>query len=712
MRALLLALLVLLAPLPAAAQGFGVRVTPRGLETLTEIARSRVPSEVSIPAMDRALYDCPGSSVISAEIPDTSIALGMDALDLRTEDGRLFLSTMIEVSVATPITLHNPYACFGTAMCDTSASVRRLAAEVELAAGTSPDGGIAFHGASVNIDLRPDDITVDSSGCAVGEVATWLFEAVKGWALDLLVPRLESLLSSTISSALTDALASAANLSVERDGFRIEASLDALDLSAALGVTAAGDAHVTWSGSPVFGGEAPATEAPVGEPLPADMEGMFQVAVADRLVTDALYEAWRSGLISRLLADQTQSIALGGEGAAQQIGLPAGTELDISFDLEEPLAATFGRVSTDVAELTMRGLHVTVGVRAPTGADSTIELMADAKVQASVGVDQDLGALTLDVRDVEVERVVIMGGATELVIDGARLRAFVSDTVMPMLSARLAGVPIAPAMHGVLGTFLYVRSVRSAGGWQRAGIDVFLPNAGDVAAPETTLQEPATLLGVGTASFRVTGRDDHTPVALLRYRAWLDGEPLGTGEPSSVRAIRFDATDGEHVLEVAAVDMNGNEDTARARHTFRVDGLPPTLTVHEHPEAIVLAGSVYASWGASDEGGSPVETSWQIRVIREDGSVAVVQEAPFGADRGELDVATSSLDVSELYELEIVARDVAGNLTSETFGFALHPSLAPAAGCSASGAAPGSALPAPFLAFFLVVGGALWLRRR
>lgn len=712
MRSLLATLiLVLLAPLPAAAQGFGLRVTPRGLDTLTEIARSRVPSDVTLPAMTKALYDCPGSRVISADIPDTRVDLGLDGLTLRTEDGRILLSTMIEVSVATPVTLHNPYACFGTATCDARASVRRLAAEVELAAGTSAEGGIELHGASVHIDLRPDDITVESSGCAVGEVAEWLFEAIKGWALDIAMPRLETLMSGTISSALTDALAQYSTLTVEKEGFRIEASLDALDLSSALGITAAGDAHVTWTGADVFGGDAPPVEAPSGEPLPADMEGMFQVAIADRLVTEALYEAWRGGLISRMLADRTTSLSLGGEGAAQQIGLPGGTEIDISFDIEEPLAATFGRVSNDVAEIAMRGLHVIVGVHAPSGSDSTIELMADGTIQAGVGVDQELGAITLDIRALEVERAVILGEHTELVIDGARLRAFIEGTVMPMLSERLSGMPIAPAMHGVLGTFLYVRSLRSAGGWQRVGVDVFVPPASDANAPETTLQDPPELLGVGTASFRVTGRDDQTPVALLRYRAWLDGAPVGTGEPSNVRAIRFDATDGEHVLEVAAVDMNGNEDASRERHTFTVDGTPPELLVHDHPDAIVMAGSVHASWDATDDGGRAVETAWKVRVIREDGTVDVVQEAPFGADRGELDISTDSFDVSELYELEIVARDVAGNVTSESFGFALHPSLAPdAPGCAASGPARGN--PAATLALFLLVGGTLWMRRR
>ena len=52
--------------------------------------------------------------------------------------------------------------------------------------------------------------------------------------------------------------------------------------------------------------------------LPADFAGDFQIAVSDRLVTNALYEAWRGGLMRRLLADQSLSINLAGDGAAGQ----------------------------------------------------------------------------------------------------------------------------------------------------------------------------------------------------------------------------------------------------------------------------------------------------------------------------------------------------------------------------------------------------------
>jgi hypothetical protein len=252
-------------------------------------------------------------------------------------------------------------------------------------------------------------------------------------------------------------------------------------------------------------------------------------------------------------------------------------------------------------------------------------------------------------------------------------------------------LPVAPALQPVAGSFLHVVSLESDGGWQRVGVDLHVPDATDAHPPESFFEDPPDLIAAGTASFLVSGHDDTTPQPLLRYRAWLDGEPLGGGAPTSVRAVRFDATDGAHVLEVAAVDLNGNEDPSPVRHELVVDGVPPELRVVRSPDAIVTGPTVRAAWMARDPGDGPVETSWQLHVLGEDGSTRIVQEAPFGPARDELHLATSGLRTGELYELVIVARDAAGNVTSESLGFALHPSPG---GCAAAGAAPIGSAPA------------------
>ncbi len=704
MRALLVSLILLL-PATALAQGFGVRVTPDGMDAITEVAKTRVPNEVVVPSMDRDLYDCPGSSTISAQLPDTPVFIGWNDIRLSTDDGRIIVGVNLDVGVSAMVDLQNPYACFGSAHCDLSANLQNLDATVELAAATGPEGGIEFHGASVDLALAPEDLDLQSDGCAIGEVATWLFNAFEGWALDFLVPRVESMMSDKISEALTDIFAETVGLTVEQGNFEIDGWLDGLDLSRAYGVTAEGDAAITWTGTPLFSAEAPATELPEGEALPNTTQGMFQLAASDRLVTSALYEAWRGGMISQLLADNRQTISLAGVGAVQQIGLPEGTEIDVGLDIEEPLSATFGRVAPDVADLTLRGLHVVIDVRRPEGETSRIDIHVDGGLAARIATAPNMGALVLDIEDLRIDQIRVEGEESELTIDGARLRGFVEGTVMPMISERLSGLPIAPALHEIEGTFLNVREISSDGGWQRVGVDLFVPDPTDHTAPDTSLEEPAALLGAGTAAFTVAGIDDRTPEGLLRYRAWLDHELL-TEAPTSLRVVRFDAADGDHVLEVAAVDLNGNADPAPVIHAFTVDGVPPTLRVTESPGAIVLDAAVRASWQAEDDGGRGVTTRWVLRRVAEDSTTSVIQESSFGSDTT-LSISTDSLEVGELYELEIIARDEAGNLTSQKFGFALHPSLQ--TGCSASG--PISASPLPVFAL-LFLGVVLCRRRR
>lgn len=680
-----IAALVLLVPVSGSAQDLAARVTPGGLSTLTDVALARIPPVYSIERMDPVLFDCPGADLV-AHIPPTDVSLAFRELDVRSDDGRIILSATIDIDVANTIQLDNPNACFGTALCDVSANIDRLGIVVELAAASRPDGGVEFHSATVDLALAAEDLAIDSVGCAVGDVATWLIDAVETWALDLLTPRLEAAIGQRLSAALTDLFSETVGLTIEREGFSIAGWLDSLDLTRLYGITLGGGADITWTGVAVYDDPAPPLLAPEGEALPVDFVGDFQFAVTDRLVTDALYEAWRGGLMRRLLADQSRSIDLAGDGAAALIGLHDGARLDISFDIERPLVATFGRVAPNVAQVAMEGLHVTVGVTPPSGPSSTIQIYASGTMGAALTMSAETGGMVMDVHDLSLSSIRIETEGEDLALSGARLERLVSGTVAPMLAGRLTGLPVAPGLIPVMGTFIHVRAVESSGGWQRLGADLVIPDPDDFVPPDTMLVEPATLMAAGTASFEVTGTDNSTPVGLLRYAAWLDGTPLNEGALSNVTTVRADVTGGEHTLEVAAVDLTDNRDPTPVVHVFVVDGNPPTLRVTRSPPAIVNEPTIVATWTATDAEG-PVESRWVLRQIGDDGLATVIEEAPFGADRGALEISTGTLRDGGLYELEIVVRDQAGNLASAAFGFALPGG----SGCTASAARRGGA---------------------
>lgn len=695
MRPLLLALLLI--PDVASAQGFGIRMTQEGAQQLRDIALERLPPVLSTDTFDRVVYDCPGERNVTGHVPPTDVGLGWHSLDLRVEDGRFYAATVIDIDVATPVFIDNPYACFGEATCDVTANVRELGIEIELAASSGADGNVEFHGVMVDLALTPEDLSIESEGCAVGEVALFLFDTFEAWALDLMIPRLEALASERMSAAMRDMLDSTVGLTVERENLTIHGFLDDVSLGSTTGMTMTGTADLEWTGPVAFQDPAPAVADPSGEALPADLAGAFQIAVSDRMVTEALYEAWRGGMISSLLAERSLSIDLAG-GVVEQLGIEPGTRLDVSLDIERPLAATFGRVAPNVASIDIMGLHVRIDVVPPSGEASAIDVRVDGTVQAGITVDGDLGGIVLDLVGLDIAQISIEAGESSITADRARLRSFIERTVTPMLAARLAGVPVAPALHPVFGMYIDVRAIESEGGWQRVGVDLVSADPSDFVAPDAFFEDPSSLVAVGTASFRVSGTDDTTPASLLRYRAWLDGAPLNEGVASSIRMIRFDAAGGEHTLEVAAVDLNDNEGP-RASHTFSVDASPPSLTILDRPGAILQARTVHLEWEASDAEGS-VASAYRLSIIDDDGSSRLVAEG----DVGGFEVDIDELEPGSLYDLEIVVRDEAGNVTSESVGFAVDPSLA--GGCSA---APGGS--PPFFAIVLALG-ALWMRRR
>jgi hypothetical protein len=700
MRPLLLVLLLI--PDVASAQGFGVRMTQDGAEQLRDIALERLPPVFSTDTFDADVFDCPGERVVTGHVPPTDIHLGWHSLDLRVEDGRFYASTVISIDVATTVTIDNPYACFGEAICDVTAAVHELGVEIELAASTGPDGGVELHGATVGLALTPEDLNMESEGCAVGEVATWLFDTFEAWALELAIPRVEALMGERMSAAMKDMLDSTVGLTVERDELTIRGFIDDLSLSSSTGMTMMATAELEWTGPAMFDDPMPSVSDPSGTALPDDFEGGFQLAISDRMVNEALYEAWRGGMISGLLAERTVSIDLGSGGVVEQLGLEPGTYVDVSVDIEQPLAASFGRVAPNVASIDIRGLVIRVGVAPPTGETSHIEVHVDGTVQAGIAVDPELGGIVLDLVDLDIAEISVEAGESSITADRARLRSFIERTVTPMIAAKLAGVPLAPALHPVLGMYIDVRAIESEGGWQRVGVDIVTADPNDFSPPDAAFEDPASVVAIGTAAFRVTGSDDTTPTSLLRYRAWLDGELLNDGVASSIREVRFDAAGGEHTLEVAAIDLNDNEG-APVSHTFSVDATPPSLTILERPGAILDSRTVQLAWEASDAEGD-VASGYRLSIIDADGTSRLIDEAAHEAGRFELEIG--ELEPGALYDLEITVRDEAGNVTSESVGFAVDPGLA--GGCSA---APGGS-PLPAFAILFGALGLIWKRRR
>jgi hypothetical protein len=665
----------------AAAQDFAVRVTQDGLDALKPAAMPHLPTLVPVDAMERHLLSCPLRDDIIAHVPPVNVGVGWNDVALTAEDGALVVEASIDLDLETTVDIDHAYACFGHATCDVSAGATELRLYVRLGAGSSAGQAIALEGVEVMLMLEPDELRIDSSGCAIGDAAEWLIETFRGWVVEKLIAKAEEILPGRIAAVLGTLLEQTVDLSIERSGFRVQGAIDSFDIRREQGITLGGSAMVRWTGEAVQDAPAPATQEPSGVALPVDFgPGQFQLAASDRIVTDALYEAWRGGLLGSALEGRIPPIELDSLGVTQQLGIPEGTRIEMAVDLAEPLDARFDRDGSGLASLGVRGLVVTLHVLPPWPAPaSMVTVRVDGSLTAALAVDGELGGLVPRVGELDIERIAIESAGAELEIDRARIAEFVRAVATPVLAERFAGVPVAPSLAPIAGVFAHVRTAETAGGWERVGVDLITPDPNDRSPPSTSLVDPPSLVAAGTATFLADGEDGSTPEDLLRYRAWIDGVAVSES-PSSVRAIRVDVADGEHVLRVAAVDLNGNEDATPVEHSFVADGLPPELVVTEQPESLVFDTLVTASWRVHDSG--PTESRWELRRLDADGMGTIVASEPFAPSRSRL--VAEDLEPGQLYELEIVARDQAGNIVSSAIGFGVDPG-ASSSGCAAAG---------------------------
>ena len=670
----------------SAESGFAVRARPDGLTWVANAAAVMVPKHYDIPTMETDLATVTNGK---ADITFDNIAITPESDALRV-DLALNLAASAHVDA-------------GFTECNVWVYATPLAATARLAVTTGPDGKITANALSVDIDLSADTFELDVEGCVVGNLLENLLEAVEGWALDKVTGLVEDLAQDELLSRINDTIEQFTSLELDAAGFKLDARIQNVKLDPSSGLTVKADGAIEYTGTlpPDFvdTGLPPMLPA-VGPGLPESYgPGGFALAASDDRVSYALYQAWRGGMFDSLLAGVAPTIELSSDGVAQKLGLPDGTTVDLGIAMGYSPRARFGRDGVG-AEVVLKGLVVTADINAPGAPSSQLQVEIDGTLKADVRIEPGAGAVKLSVVDIDFDTLELTAANTFLDVDPARLRAFITAVVLPMLSDMLSNVAIAPALQPTDGVFVLARDITTDGGWLRVAMDMFIPDPNDHTAPTTELVDPRSIVSPALASFAVTGNDDTTPKELLRYVVKLDGAYV-TETPAFMPAVKVSAADGPHVLEVHAVDLNNNEDRTPVVHSFYVDGIPPTLQFLDKASEVVSGGKAYYSWQVSDDRTAleQIETSWQLRkVVAGDAMGEVVAEQDFTT--GRLDVHISDLEPNTSYVLQVVARDEAGNVTSVEHGFTSEPGGA--GGCSATGGSSGAGF-ALLLALALLV---------
>lgn len=678
---------------PASADpGIAVRARPGGLAFVAGTVRDLVPSRVDLPP----LGDSGGISITGGRAD-----IDMHSVDLVPHDGQLEVRASLDLHVSGLVDA-------GFTQCDIDIYAQPVGIGATVDLGTSPQGKVVATAVALNIDLTADQFELDSHGCFLGDVVEAVLGAAEAWALEKATGLLEDVAGDLILPKLQDAIEQLGSLELQRDGFTLQGGVTRVDLDAADGMSVAIDGQVQWTGpvDPSLDdpGEPP-TEAPIGAALPAGYgPGDFALAASDQVVTRALYQAWRGGLFAQLLSGLSPDLALDEGGLAAKLGLPAGTTVGVAIAVGAPPTVSFGRgPDATGVRIGLEQLVVTATITAPGAPSSTLVANVDGVLGARVALDPGAGALAIEPTDLTITRLDVTAGSESLNVDPARLAAFIEAVAVPALSDVLAGIPIAPALQPVDGVFAIARDMQTKSGWLRVAADLYRPDPNDRTAPDTELVRPPSVVSPALARFAVTGTDDTTPPELLRYLVVLDGVAQTT-EPAFGSTVRVSAAEGNHVVEIRAVDLAGHEDLTPAVHSFYVDGTPPELALTAQPDDVIGGDQASFAWTAGDDRtpALAVETRWELRkVAGGEGRGEVVASDDFTA--GRLSADLGDLDANGLYVFTVVARDEAGNVTSVEYGFAVQPG---GGGCSAGGSA------APWLIVLLALGLVVARRRR
>jgi len=674
-----------------------LRVNERGLDFVTQLVRPMIPTSVAIPAVDQAVLDWPlTDDDARVQLAGLNATLEVKELHAYMDGGAVYLQGKASVSAHGPVKVLYPYAGFGSADCQ--AAVDLIDLTIKIGARLESDSGhTRIEVTSAKIGFN-EQSKVALEGCTLGTVLTAVVDFIRAHFMGSVQTAAESLAKQKIPALLESKLDGALQLSGKADdlGLGYLVNLEALDTDET-GIAARIGGSLTLATTEVpaclAGADLTPPAACVGvtPQLQPQQDAMFAAGVSQALLQQALHSLWRSG---RLCIDSSKmnGVLPGGslDKLATALGLPAGSQIDFNVRFGAAPEVRFSAKAG--ATLALRGLRVEVGFQLPGGKSGRVGMTGDVAVSAAPWVDAASNGVALDLRSVEISQLKLLGeDGDALGLDPARMQRFVSEVAVPMLQKKLDGIQLTPAVVNGLGLFLVaMKQLQISDGFVAAYLDAILvdTSAKDAIPPETLLTSaPGPLVGPQVVRILVGGTDDQTPTGLLRYQHRVDGGEWS--EPTYSRRVDVVAAKGAHHVEVAAVDLKGNVDPTPLSVNLTVDDVPPGLEVTTPPPPLLEGSTIEVSFLGSDDQTPSERLSFQAELYRVPDGGGEPQAVGLLAFRQGAGNARFDGLADGVYKVRVIARDEAGNVTSQDFGFSVDLQT----GCTAAPGRPGGRLP-------------------
>jgi hypothetical protein len=465
-----------------------------------------------------------------------------------------------------------PYGCVGYPLtCSAAFEVSHATAEASFTP-VLRQGGVRLEKPDLELHLSKKNVSIEVSKCGfAGTLANIVLPLFKGYIVKRTVAELEGMVLEQVPPQLEPILSGLTEVSGEVPGFTVSGTLTSIatrergiEAGARLAIAPATQSACALPPAPAP--EEPTTVASIGS-----HSEHLGVALNRIALEKAALAVWRGGNLcgdASVLRDLNLPHQLPAWGAFL-IGLSGGA--DLAVHTHEPPRVELLPGEGARARITLPEVSLIIDGTSTSG-PTTITATATAETELQLRVNPDTRAVVLDVLAAEVSDLSLEAtDPTGLRLNKSVASALIKSLVMPLVDQQLSGMEVVPqVLHDGAGPldpyYLYLARGRTSSEYLYLYANVFRQPDHDSAPPRTWLAtEQPDLQSATQTLVRLVARgsDDQTPAGLLRYR-WR----VGSGQwssPGYAPVLGLNLEVGEHVVEVAAVDINGNADPTPAR---------------------------------------------------------------------------------------------------------------------------------------------------
>ncbi|MEM6731896.1 MAG: hypothetical protein AAF658_10090, partial [Myxococcota bacterium] len=559
--------------------------------------------------------------------------------------------------------------------------------------------GVANCEPSVTVEQLEVGISAQNTQVAIGECGLYddLVNTLYGWFENTIIDRAKDGLATAVTELAPEmaetALNTIANEGVEALGLRVFVAPETIAVgSEEIRVTLGSGIEALTPPERCSPGGGPITPRSLFPPSPSPLGGA-SFAVSRDFANHLIDVAWRQGWLCLDTRDLELDLSSGLNDIAPG--------LEVSAVVSTPIRPSVDFTETQVA-IQLPSLQVQLGIELPNTAPSVMTVEGSASIGASIILDPVDRSVRLIPTELNAGRLDVLTVSGPLSLDPDGLRGLVDTVLMPAFKDQLEPLTVAGGVFSASGFAVSLVDLTSDQESISLAVDLFAGAANDRTPPETILESPMPTTAPATLAFTMASLDESPPERQLSHRLTIDG--VREAEPRNGRNLVVSGlTSGTHVIEIAAVDLAGNEDPTPVFATFDVDADPPQIDLVQAPRGAVREERIEIVHVVRDN----QTATANIRVDYTIGEVARANVEDLVVGQGSL-AAGEPLILENLmedrgYRVTLTAIDEAGNESKLDFAFAID--RTPTLDCSNTG---GSLL----WATFLCVGMLFFGRRR